>query len=147
MSQASRAKRGKEYVDPQVQGALWRRLVFQWFAYIAVATVLVVALEWMNDPFRSFGEVVNTAWWTYSPLLLVLACLVPMFVYDSIRISHRFAGPVFRLRQVIRSLATGEHPEPIEFRQGDFWQEMATDINRVIDRLGEASAKNEEPQA
>ena len=147
MSQSSRAMRGKEYVDPQAQGALWRRLVMHWLAYIAIAMVFLVALEWMNDPFRSPSETVQTVWSTYSPLLLVLACMIPMFVYDSIRLSHRFAGLVFRLRKVIRSLATGEHLEPVEFRRGDFWQEMATDINSVIDRLGNAAKKSEERRA
>lgn len=147
MSQAPRAKRGKEYVDPQVQGALWRRLVLHWFAYIGVAALLVVGLEWMNDPFRPFAEIVRSAWWAYSPLLLVLGCLIPVFVYDSIRLSHRFAGPVFRLRQVIHSLATGSTPERIEFRDNDFWKEIAQDMNRVIDRLGEGTKPAEESHA
>ena len=141
----SRNKRGKEYVDPQVQGALWRRLVLHWVAYTAVATLLVVGLEWMSDPFRPMREIATAAWWTYGPVLLVLACLIPIFVYDSIRLSHRFAGPVFRLRQVIHSLATGARTERIEFRDNDFWKEIAADMNRVIDRLGEVPAKSEEP--
>lgn len=140
----SRNKRGKEYVDPQVQGALWRRLVLHWCAFTTVALVLVVALEWMSDPFRSVSEVITHAWWTYSPMLLVLACLIPLFVYDSIRLSHRFAGPVFRLRQVIHSLASGSHPERIEFRDNDFWKEIAADMNQVIDRLSNAPANSEE---
>ncbi|WP_425396251.1 HAMP domain-containing protein [Aeoliella sp.] len=141
----SRNKRGKEYVDPQVQGALWRRLVVHWLAYTGIALLLVVGLEWMSDPFQSISEVVTRAWWTYSPMLLVLACLIPLFVYDSIRLSHRFAGPVFRLRQVIHSLASGSNPERIEFRDNDFWKEIAADMNQVIDRLGNAPTKNEEP--
>ena len=141
----TRNQRGKEYVDPQVQGALWRRMVLHWLAYTAVATLLVVGLEWMTDPFRPAAEILKSAWWTYGPVLLVLACLLPLFVYDSIRLSHRFAGPVFRLRQVIHSLATGARPERIEFRDNDFWKEIAADMNRVIDRLGDGSATAEEP--
>ncbi len=145
MMKASRAKRGKEYVDPQVQGALWRRLMVHWLAYLAVAALLVLGLEWMSDPFRPFRDIATAAWWTYSPVLLVLGCLLPLFVYDSIRLSHRFAGPVFRLRQVIRSLASGARTEPIEFRDNDFWKEIAQDMNRVIDRLAETPSNHEEP--
>ncbi len=145
MSKSQRAKRGKEYVDPQVQGALWKRLVAHWFAYIAVAALLVLGLEWMSNPFRPLVDIATAAWWTYSPLLLVLACLIPVFVYDSIRLSHRFAGPVFRLRQVIHNLAIGAEPERIEFRDNDFWREIAADLNRVIDRVADASAQREEP--
>lgn len=140
----SRNKRGKEYVDPQVQGALWRRLVWHWIAYTIVALSLVFSLEWMNDPFRPVSTIATAAWWTYGPLLLVMTCLIPLFVYDSIRLSHRFAGPVFRLRQVIHSLAQGAKPERIEFRDNDFWKEIATDMNRVIDRLADKPSAGEE---
>lgn len=136
--------RGKEYVDPQVQGALWRRLVLHWITFTAVAAALVVGMEWMTDPFRSTGEILVSAWWTYGPVLVVLIALIPVFVYDSIRVSHRFAGPVFRLRQVISKLANGGIPDRIEFRDGDFWKEMATDINRVIDRLGDGKPSTKE---
>ncbi|MCO6045260.1 hypothetical protein NG895_15215 [Aeoliella sp. ICT_H6.2] len=143
----TRNKRGKEYIDPQVQGALWRRMVLHWLAFILVALLLAVGLEWMSDPFQPVLEVITRAWWTYSPMLLVLGCLIPLFVYDSIRLSHRFAGPIFRLRQVIHSLASGSRPERVEFRDNDFWKEIAADMNQVIDRLGNTPANKEEPGA
>jgi hypothetical protein len=141
----SRTKRGTEYVDPEVQGALWRRLLLHWLAYTAVAVVLAMGLEWMNDPFRPVKEILITAWWNYGPLLLVLMCLMPVFVFDTIRMSHRFAGPVYRLRQVIHNLASGEKAERVEFRDNDFWKEIAADVNRLVDRLGDGHGKTEEP--
>ena len=143
----SRNKRGGQYIDPQVQGALWKRLMWHWILYVAIAVVLVLGIEWMNDPFRPLGEIAAAAWWAYSPMLLVLACLIPVFIYDSIRLSHRFAGPVFRLRQVIHAIAQGASPERVTFRDNDFWKDIAEDMNRVIDRLGDSPAKSEEPQA
>lgn len=136
-------QRSKEYVDPQVQGALWRRLVLHWLAFTSVAAALVVGLEWMSDPFQQVGAVIASAWWTYSPLLLVLACLLPVFIFDSIRLSHRFAGPVFRLRKVMKELAQGTIPARVEFRENDFWREMATDVNRVIEQMEDASVARE----
>lgn len=136
-------QRSKEYVDPQVQGALWRRLVLHWLAFTSVAAALVVGLEWMSDPFQQVGAVIVSAWWTYSPLLLVLACLLPVFIFDSIRLSHRFAGPVFRLRKVMKELAQGTIPARVEFRENDFWREMATDVNRVIEQMEDASVARE----
>ena len=141
----SRTKRGKEYVDPEVQGALWRRLLLHWLAYTAVAVVLAMGLEWMNDPFRPLNEILTTAWWNYGPLLLVLMCLMPVFVFDTIRMSHRFAGPVYRLRQVIHNLASGEKAERVELRDNDFWKEIAADVNRLVDRLSDSHGKTEEP--
>ncbi|QDU58603.1 hypothetical protein [Aeoliella mucimassa] len=131
----SRYSRSQLYVDPKVQGALWRRLLWHWVIYNAVVCVLVLGLEWMNDPFRPISAVVSDTWWTYGPLLMVLACLIPVFIYDSIRFSHRFVGPVFRLRKVLHSLAQGENPGHVKFREKDFWKEIADDLNQVIGRL------------
>ena len=131
----SKHKRGKEYIDPQVQGALWRRLVVHWLAYTMVVMVLALGLEWMSNPFRVFSEVASDAWWTYSPLLLVMLFLLPAFIFDSVRFSHRIVGPVFRIRQVLQSLAAGESQRHVQFRKNDFWKEISADLNLVIDRL------------
>ncbi|MEN1682194.1 MAG: hypothetical protein AAGJ46_21675 [Planctomycetota bacterium] len=131
----SKKRRQKVHVDHEVQGALARRLVAQWCLFLAVAVVLSLALRWMSDPFAPLSETLADAWWTYGPLLLVLGCLAPIFIYDAIKLSHRFTGPVHRLRQVTRSLAEGETPGPVEFRGADFWKDLAADFNRVVERL------------
>jgi len=41
-----------------------------------------------------------------------------------------------RVRRAMSSLAQGDEVAPIQFRNGDFWKEFATDFNRVIERLG-----------
>lgn len=128
-------QRGKESVDPQVQRAIWKRLALHWVIFSAVAAILALGLEWMSDPFRPLGQVFHDTWWNYSPLLLALIFLVPVFVYDAIRMSYRVAGPIHRLREVIRSLAEGTQSSKVEFRDDDFWKEMAGDLNRVIDRV------------
>jgi len=144
----SKNQRGKEYVDPQVQGALWRRLVAHWVAFTAIVAVLVLAIEWMNDPLSGLPQVASNAWNAYSPLLLVLVFLMPVFVYDSIRLSHRFAGPVFRLRQVIKKLALGDTSDRLEFRDNDFWKEIAEDMNNVMERLSDAKTNaTDQPSA
>jgi methyl-accepting chemotaxis protein len=128
-------QRGKEYIDPQVQGALWKRMVAHWLVFALVAALLATGLEWMSDPFRSFEQLASDMWWSYSPLLLAILILVPAFVFDAIRMSHRFAGPVYRVRQVIRNLAEGHQTGRVEFRDNDFWKDMAGDLNRVIERV------------
>ena len=133
--------RKSDLVDPKVQGALAKRLVSHWFVFIAAAAILAFALQWMSNPFLSFREHAVQAWWTHGPLLLVLCCLLPIFVFDSIKFSHRFAGPVFRLRQITKALASGEATERVEFRGTDFWRDLAQDLNRIAERLDQAPAQ------
>lgn len=128
-------QRKTDFIDPEVQGALTRRIVAQWVVFTAVATALAFGLTWMSDPFAPIGQVLAEAWWTYAPLLLVLVCLLPVFVMDTIKLSNRFTGPIYRLRHVARALAEGKPTAPVEFRGGDFWRGLADDMNKVIDRV------------
>lgn len=139
----SNKRRQTFHVDREVQGALARRLITQWTLFLIVAMVLSLALRWMSDPFAPLGQTLRDAWWTYGPLLLTLGCLAPIFIYDAIKLSHRFIGPVHRLRQVTRSLAEGETPGPVEFRGADFWKDLADDFNRVVQRLSLSEAERD----
>ncbi|MEO0529513.1 MAG: hypothetical protein AAF266_02935 [Planctomycetota bacterium] len=127
-------RRKSEFIDPEVQGALARRISVHWLLYTLVASGLVVGLKWMTNPFTPLTDHVVQAWWTYGPLLLVLVCLAPIFVFDAVKLSNRFTGPVLRLRNATRQLAAGERPGRIQLRDGDFWKELAEDFNRVVDR-------------
>lgn len=48
---------------------------------------------------------------------------------------HRVAGPVYRFRQTFLKLNDGEIPRPINLREGDYFTETATEINRLIEKM------------
>jgi hypothetical protein len=127
--------RKKTFVDPKVQGALVRRLVLHWCAFIAVAGLVAFCLQVLSNPFTSVREHAENVWWTHGPFLLVLVFMLPVFIVDTIKLSHRFAGPIYRMQQTIRSLARGGAFTPIKFREFDFWQNMAEDFNQMVERL------------
>ena len=99
----------------------------------------------MIDPFAPVGETLSEVWNTYAPLLAVLVCLIPVFIFDAMRLSNRFTGPVYRLRQATRQLAEGETPDRVEFRGADYWKDLAKDFNHIIQRLREAESQNQAP--
>ncbi len=131
----SHSGRKKTFVDPKVQGALVRRLVLHWCAFIAVAGLVAFCLQVLSNPFRTMEEHAQQVWWTHGPFLLVMVFLLPVFILDTIKLSHRFAGPIYRLRNTIRSLAKGEEFRPLKFREIDFWQGLAEDFNVMVVRL------------
>ncbi|RIK83542.1 MAG: hypothetical protein DCC67_05825 [Planctomycetota bacterium] len=110
-------------------------MVLHWFAFIGVASLVAFCLQVLSDPFRPLEVHVRQLWWTHGPFLMVLFFMLPVFIVDTIKLSHRFAGPIFRLRGVFRSLASGEQFQPLKFRDMDFWQELADDFNRMVERL------------
>ncbi|MCG8448619.1 MAG: hypothetical protein MI725_03440 [Pirellulales bacterium] len=127
--------RKKKFVDSQVQGKLVRRLVLHWLTFFMAGSVLAFCLQVLTNPFLSIGEQFQQMWWTHGPFLLVMLFLLPVFVLDTIRLSHRFAGPIYRLRQTIHNIACGDPPPRLKFRDFDFWQGLAEDFNRMVDRL------------
>jgi hypothetical protein len=131
----SHPNRKKTFVDPKVQGALVRRLVLHWFSFIAVAALVAFCLQVLTNPFRSLREHAEQLWWTHGPFILVMFFMLPAFILDTIKLSHRFAGPIYRLRNTIRGLAEGESFRPLRFRDFDFWQGLADDFNRMIQRI------------
>lgn len=49
---------------------------------------------------------------------------------------HRIAGPMYRIRGVLRSMADGHLPRGnVKLREGDFFMEVADELNRLIERL------------
>jgi hypothetical protein len=143
----ARELRKTKYIDPAVQGALVRRLVLHWLAFTAITSLAVIGLQWFEDPFATLGQTLQQAWASYGAVVLILACLAPVFIYDSIKVSSRFTGPIHRLREGLATLATGQSVSTLTFRDDDFWQELAKDFNRVAERVrgGDASAATKAP--
>lgn len=134
--------RGKLFVDAVVQGALVKRLVIHWLMFFSISLLCLFAMESMlGDPAATLGERVETMWQKYGVMILIMFATLPMFIYDTIKLSHRFAGPIYRLRTTFKTLANGEPATSIKFRELDFWTEMATDFNVAIERLNKSEKR------
>jgi hypothetical protein len=128
-------RRKKHYIDACVQGALARRLIGHWVVFLLVACVTSFVLQVLSNPFRPLASHLQSLWWTQGPFLLVTVFLLPVFVIDTIKISHRFAGPVYNLRRAIREIVAGRPPRKLKFRRHDFWQDLAEDYNAMLLQL------------
>lgn len=129
-------KRKVKFVDREVQGALLRRIILHWLAFIVVSFVSVTMLQILvGDPNLTVAEKIGVAWGQYALFGVVLISLLPAFLLDSLRLSNRFAGPIMRLRRALRQVADGETVAELKFREGDFWKEISTDFERAFARL------------
>jgi hypothetical protein len=131
----SNKSRGRLYVDKDVQRALVVQLVRHWALFVAVLTGILLALDSLAAPQQSFGDHFRALWNRHAPLLVTIVALFPVFVYDSFKLSNRFAGPILRLRKRMQEAAAGEPVEPLQFRPGDYWQDLAENFNVLAERL------------
>lgn len=131
--------RKKFLVDREVQGALMGRIVRQWLLFFAALFIALPAWELAlsKDPFTPASQAFAEALKHTAPVFVLLIALIPAFVYDTMKLSNRFSGPMCRLRQAIRNVADGKEVRQLSFRDGDFWGDVAGDFNRMLDRVRE----------
>ena len=72
---------------------------------------------------------------------IVMLALFPAFMLDTIRFSNRFVGPIARVRRHLRQLGAG-NTERCQFRNNDFWAELAEEYNVVADRVERLQEEN-----
>ncbi|MGD9722379.1 MAG: hypothetical protein AB7O59_12820 [Pirellulales bacterium] len=140
-------KRRKKFIDFDVQGTLLVRVVFYWALCILVTGLVLVAWQVLvseNGPFLSHFRL-DLLWIDYRAALIASLFTLPLILFDTLHISHRFAGPNSRLRRSMRELAAGQKVEPVRLRPNDFWQGMAAEFNDLIvyvERLKRQAANN-----
>jgi hypothetical protein len=122
-------------IDRPVQIALLVRTGGHWVFHLVMIAVILALWESLAGPPRSWGQLVAALVERYQPVVVISVVLLPLVMIDVLRLSHRFVGPVLRIRQGLRDLAAGKHPGPITLRENDFWPEMATEFNAAAEHL------------
>jgi len=130
MSDHKKTRRRRKFVEPTVQSAVAVRLILLWVATLACTAFVSVMMAYFRQPEGSFfAHLADPRHW--APSAIAFAAVLPLAVLNLIRFTHRFAGPVHRLRNELRRLAAGEQVPPLKFRQRDYWQSLADDFNNV----------------
>jgi len=126
-------RRSQKFVDREVQSSLLRRLSLHWMLFMfANGMAILMWTRFLETPSEPWAVTFQLAFQRALPFGLISIGLVPVFVWDAMKLSNRFAGPVVRVRRALERIARGESPKPIEFRQGDFWKSLAQDLNRAF---------------
>jgi hypothetical protein len=126
--------RKRTFVDPGVQGTLIVRMVMYWFTWLGGATLMVLFLQVITVPGNSLADHLGNIWRTFFAAGLASLVLLPVMIVDAMRLSHRFAGPIVRLRREMWAFARGEQVRPVRFRKDDFFADLAEAFNAVVDR-------------
>jgi hypothetical protein len=132
----TKQKRKIVLVDKGTQWAIVNVSLRHWL-YHSLVTILVLAVlqVLLGGVFKPWREHWQSIWPLAASVYVALLIVLPPFILDSFRLSNRFAGPIARVRRALRDIADGKPHEPIEFRQGDFWPEMAEELNAAVEAL------------
>lgn len=133
-------RRSRTLVDPEVQGSLLRKIALHWgLLFLANTLGLMIWLRMFEQPEVGWGETFADCLRRFLPFFVITIALIPAFVWDTLRATNRFAGPMMRLRTALADASRGRAVKPLNFRGNDFWQEVADHFNVLIERRSEAS--------
>ncbi len=110
-----------------------------WIVYSTMWYTLSEMLE--GDPmlyvkFRAMNMALLGRFLTVILLGSALAVLLMMFI------SHRIAGPLFRLERTIKEMGGGKIPVKVNLRKKDEFKQLAEVVNSVIRRMEEKAEKD-----
>jgi hypothetical protein len=130
-------KRTRLWINPAFQTRLLLRLGMNLVMFIITVWNLGFFLEMMRALGTNGLHNLTAAYyleflWKQQPLLMALALLVPIVAYDSIKFSHRVAGPLFRCRRLMQQMARGQRVPEFHPRKHDLLKEFFEDFNTLI---------------
>lgn len=64
--------------------------------------------------------------------VIELTILGFLFIF-AIFLSHKIAGPMFKLSSHLSKIRNGGEIKPVSFRSGDYFQEVADEVNQTLD--------------
>lgn len=136
---AKRTQRKVYLVDRDVQGGLMSKAAYYWLLSLAVVGSLNL-LGWIFvspgvDVLVQMRQHLPSLFGTLVVALVSSLIVLPILLYDLVKHTHRFAGPIFRLQRAMNDVAEGKTIPPVVFREGDAWQDLADSFNRIVSRL------------
>jgi hypothetical protein len=128
-------KRRRALVDPEVQGGVLRKIAIHWVLFfICNALAMMIWIRLFEQPDADWGQTIGDTLLRFLPFFIITMALIPAFVWDTLKLTNRFAGPILRLRSALADASAGRAVSPLHFRTNDFWQEIAENFNSVMRR-------------
>ena len=140
-------KRKRLLVDRKVQGSLILRVVAYWTACVITLELLGIGLAIASGPDQpSFWDYFTNQDWRGIVIRIVgSAILLLPIVYDMLRLTNRIAGPVYRIRHVLRKVADTGKTQHIQLREGDYLRLLADELNFAMARLAGEGREDKKP--
>jgi len=72
----------------------------------------------------------------WETVFILLAFIICIFI------SHRIAGPMYKLQQYLSDIKEGKEQGDLHFRKGDYFREIASSVNETFNAIRERNAKD-----
>ncbi|MCA9115361.1 MAG: hypothetical protein KDA79_09755 [Planctomycetaceae bacterium] len=139
-TETANSRRRRVIIDTRLQGRLVLRVAAFWAVYHVVlwhAMFLHRYIQYRGElaagarpmPFSQlYTEFVNA----HTSMLLCAFLVLPILLWETLKQTHRIAGPAERIRRMIRRLAAGYQVEPLRLRADDLLDDLVLDLNELL---------------
>ena len=117
------------WVDRPVQGVLIGRVLVYWGIGVTYLAVSAAFYQYYQNPELSIGQHLSMLAAQFGPWIPSVVLILPLVMFDIVRLSNLFVGPIYRLRKHLDTLADNPDCPPLRFRDGDYWHDLAAPIN------------------
>ena len=132
--------RRKLLVDRYLQGRMMVRVALYWGLYHTALWHALVFVRYLQQRLAGLsGESTLTFWDVYlgtlrdsQTLLLAAVLLLPAVMWETLRQTHRVAGPLYRFQSTLQALIDGDMPAPIQLRKGDLLKPFEQTMNEFL---------------
>jgi methyl-accepting chemotaxis protein len=140
----ARYARSRYWILPSIQGRFIAWLVAVSAVVATTVSLALLLLVWMPlshhlawsnvnvQPEELMGNMVRSVLLT-TAILIVFFGLVALAA--GIFVSHKVAGPLYRISMVAGQVGQGQMDKRIELRRGDYVRELADKLNSMLDQV------------
>jgi hypothetical protein len=149
-----KSRRKRTFVNARVQGRIVGRVASYWVLYHIVLWhglfVFRYAQVRMSSGDDQGLQTVGSIYWQFCidhiPLLMAAFLIMPLFMLDFLRLTHRVVGPLVRAGDALQQLMRGERVSAVEFRKGDLLTEFQATFNDYLAYNDEKQYGNSPPR-
>ncbi len=131
-------RRKRYFIDPEFQKRYISMMILTLivFANIMILLVLSVYIDEVTIAKLQAALSVDAPYKLLLPIL-VIAELIGLFIVGamSLIMSHRMAGPIYRLKMDLKEIEKGDLSRIIKFREKDEFQDVAVCVNGMLESV------------
>ena len=136
-----RGQRSRLFVSRSIQGIVMGRFALYWIGYhFALWHGMLLYGYVRGNMFQTFLTGSRMSFWEYyvkffqanSTILICAAAICPIMLWDTLRVTHRIAGPVERFKSVLKKLARGEEVKEVQLREKDLLEDLRVAFNEFL---------------
>src|SRR5216684_352017 len=129
---AAHFKRTKILVNRRVQGRVVLRVLYLWAMYHLVLWHVMLFFRFIQysaerltgGAARTFSDLFAEFFQNHYSMIICGVIVLPYLVWDVLKLTHRFVGPLVQFQRRLALLARGEKVTDVRIRKGDFLGEL-----------------------